>query len=324
MGPCCRKTQIPLTRARSNRLSTGVSLYGHTGAIIARSIANGPPMNATPQSPTSPSDDLAAYVIGVRDALLHEAMALLGEGVAPDAIESAAGSLGMAEPPLAMIDALSLTYFDQILHAQSGGGQGHGHDHAHAHDHPHDHAHGHDHPHGHDHDHDHDHEHEHEHEYELEHGHEETHGQRSRPVGAGSMPDSAIYVLEKMAHGFERFGATSGYGFYDHDEDGSRELWEGLSVFARGARAIPQDDVRDRLLYIQFVTAARVRAELKIGRSDADAASIAGWGFPAVSNGVLSHLEAIGVQSVVARAARLAEQYGERFTPPDSGTFSHT
>lgn len=230
----------------------------------------------------------------VSHALMIEAMALLGDGVAPEAIEQAATDFGMTEPPLAMLDALSLSVMDEALHAE-----------LHALDHPH-HDHDHDHDHGHEHDHQHGHHH-------HDHGHDD-HGHH-HAVQSQRFPEGAVYVLEKMAHGFDRMGADSGYGFYDHEEDGSRELWDGLSVFARGARKIADADITDRLIYVQAIEILRCLAQQKLTPEQANTASVAGWGFPAHSGGIHAWIESIGKQDFERRAAELAERYGPRFQP---------
>ncbi len=235
----------------------------------------------------------------VSHALMIEAMALLGDGVAPEKIEQAASEFGMAEPPLAMLDRLSLSVMDEALHAEL-----HALEHSHgdhgAHDHHEDHAHSHDHDHHHDHGHGHDH----------DHG-----GHHHHTVQSQRFPEGAVYVLEKMAHGFDRMGAESGYGFYDHEEDGSRELWDGLSVFSRGARDVADTDITDRLVYAQAIETLNCLAQQMLTPEDADAASIAGWGFPAQTGGIHSWIESTGRQNVERRAAELAQTYGTRFQP---------
>lgn len=224
----------------------------------------------------------AGLATRVSHRLMIEAMALLGEGVPPETIESAATAFGLDEPPLAMLDQLSLKVMDDALHAELHAlDSGHDHhpegDHGHKHD---DHKHGHDHGHNHN-------------------------------VASQLMPESAVYVLEKMAHGFDRMGADSGYGFYDHEEDGTRELWDGLTVFSRGAKQIKPADISDRLIYIQCVEALRCVAEGLVSADDANQASIAGWGFP--SAGVLAWISTVGQANFERRASQLAAQYGTRF-----------
>ena len=54
--------------------------------------------------------------------------------------------------------------------------------------------------------------------------------------------------------------------------------------------------------------------------ADANIGSIMGIGFPAWSGGVLQYINGYegGLAGFVARARELAEQYGSRFTPPES------
>jgi 3-hydroxyacyl-CoA dehydrogenase/enoyl-CoA hydratase/3-hydroxybutyryl-CoA epimerase len=135
------------------------------------------------------------------------------------------------------------------------------------------------------------------------------------------MPETAVYVLEKMAHGYKRLGRAYGAGFYDYPESGRKSLWPGLSVFQRGARkAIPTvEDIRERLLYAQAIETLRCLDEgvLESVR-DANIGSILGWGFPAWAGGTVQYVNHIGVQRFVERARVLASLHGERFTPPDS------
>jgi 3-hydroxyacyl-CoA dehydrogenase/enoyl-CoA hydratase/3-hydroxybutyryl-CoA epimerase len=54
--------------------------------------------------------------------------------------------------------------------------------------------------------------------------------------------------------------------------------------------------------------------------ADANIGSIMGIGFPGWSGGVLQYINGYdaGIAGFVARARQLADQYGERFTPPES------
>ncbi|MBM3408544.1 MAG: hypothetical protein FJY25_14700 [Betaproteobacteria bacterium] len=134
------------------------------------------------------------------------------------------------------------------------------------------------------------------------------------------MPESAVYVLEKMSHGYKRLGRAWGAGFYDYPADGPKTLWSGLSVFARGAKRQPSlDDIRDRLLTIQALETLRCIDEgvLESVR-DANIGSILGWGFPAWTGGAIQYINHVGLQRFTERAAALAAQYGERFQPPES------
>ncbi len=128
------------------------------------------------------------------------------------------------------------------------------------------------------------------------------------------MTESAIYVMEKMAHGFSRMGRAEGGGFYDYDDDGSRTLWSGLKVFERRAVKMTDEDVRDRLLFAQWQEATRCLADGTIRDvAAANAAAHAAWGFPLADGGIAHTAAASTSAPWVARAAELAERYGPRF-----------
>lgn len=146
------------------------------------------------------------------------------------------------------------------------------------------------------------------------HGHRHAHKVKSRRV-----PESAVYVLEKMAHGFKRMGRAYGGGFYDYPQDGEKSLWSGLKVFERGGRAIPFEDVKDRMLYAQAIETVRCIEEGVLESTrDANIGAIFGWGFPAWTGGTVQFVNHVGVRAFVARARELAQRYGERFAPPTS------
>ena len=131
------------------------------------------------------------------------------------------------------------------------------------------------------------------------------------------MPESAVYVLEKMAHGFRRMGRSYGGGFYDYPQGAEKSLWPGLKAFERGGRAIPFDDVKDRMLYAQAIESVRCLQEGVLESTrDANIGSIFGWGFPAWTGGTIQFVNHVGVRRFVARAQELEQRYGERFAPP--------
>jgi hypothetical protein len=258
-------------------------------------------------------------------AYLCEGLALVGDGVPAAAVEASALELGLAASPLAVIDDLSLKRFDDALHQElheleeAGAGKGH----TPAHDHGHSHGvspggHGHDHDHGHDHHHDHGSEVGHDHSSPHHQGHGHDHSAAPGPAPAAKthphkvkserMPESAVYVIEKMAHGFKGLGQSAGGGFYDHKSDGSRSLWSGLKTFERGSRRIPAEDLADRLLYATALEAVR-----GIGSTGADGDSS---GPEIRPESALREIDRIGRERFVERARELASRYGGRFEPP--------
>jgi 3-hydroxyacyl-CoA dehydrogenase / enoyl-CoA hydratase / 3-hydroxybutyryl-CoA epimerase len=277
------------------------------------------------KTPIVVNDSRGFYTSRVFGTFVNEGMALLGEGVPPALIENIATQCGMPVGPLAVLDEVSLKLADDVLHQEldelaHGGDHDHGHDHGH--DHKHDHAGEHKHADEHKHDdhahHDHGHEshghddHAHKHDHKEDHKHDHKHSAKSK-----RMPEQAVYVLEKMAHGFRRMGRAHGAGFYDYPEGEPKQLWDGLSVFARGAKNVPQEDIKDRILYIQAIETIRCLEEgVLMSTRDANIGSIFGWGFPAYTGGTAQFVNHVGVAAFVARAKELAAKYGERFTPP--------
>jgi 3-hydroxyacyl-CoA dehydrogenase/enoyl-CoA hydratase/3-hydroxybutyryl-CoA epimerase len=205
-------------------------------------------------------------------AMLHEALALLGDGVVASSIEAAALQQGWSVGPLALMDQLGLGPIDTALHAQ-----GHS---MHA---PHDHAH-----HG-----------------CCGHSHEHEH----HPLRPQTLTESAIYVVEKMAHGYRRQGLATGSGFYDYHTT-PPELWSGLKAFERQAVACSPGDVADRLLWSALLAAL----ELDAPPHDGALAACLGAAFPTHQSAALARIEALGNTVFQERAQVLAQKFGSRFT----------
>ena len=295
------------------------------------------------KTPIVVNDARGFYTSRVFGTFVNEGMALLGEGVPAAMVENAGWQIGMPVGPLAVLDEVSLKLADDVLHQEladlereqheSEHGHGHGHQHASGHGHGrHGHGHGHDeedaHDHGHGHAHEHGHGHAHAHAHAHAHDHEHA-GPKAAAAGAAHrhahkaksrrVPESAVYVLEKMAHGFRRMGRSYGGGFYDYPKEGEKSLWPGLKAFERGGRSIPFDDVKDRILYVQAIETVRCLGEGVLESTrDANIGSIFGWGFPGWTGGTVQFVNHVGVRRFVARAQELAQRYGERFAPPAS------
>ena len=299
------------------------------------------------KTPIVVNDSRGFYTSRVFGTFVNEGMALIGEGMPAAMVENAGMQIGMPVGPLAVMDEVSLKLADDVLHqeladleaqakrkviplkvavvaapkSESHGGHGHDHKHEHPHEseHKHDHAdaHGHEHEHaahvhgpdcnhGHD-EHDHDHSHDHSH----DHGHQHKHSVKSK-----RMPESAVYVLEKMSHGYKRMGRAYGAGFYDYSADG-KTLWSGLKTFERGAKNISLTDAKDRMLYAQAIETVRCLEEGVLESTrDANIGSMMGWGFPAWTGGCAQYVNHVGIQAFVKRADELAAKFGERFTVP--------
>lgn len=131
------------------------------------------------------------------------------------------------------------------------------------------------------------------------------------------MPEPAVYVLEKMAHGFKRKGGEHGGGFYDPQDGEPASLWPGLKAFERRSGRIPDEEVRERLLYAQALETLRCLREGAIdGPREGNVASILGAAFPASTGGALRFVEQIGAAEFSRRASALAQKHGARFEAP--------
>ncbi|WP_022963213.1 3-hydroxyacyl-CoA dehydrogenase NAD-binding domain-containing protein [Halopseudomonas pelagia] len=134
-----------------------------------------------------------------------------------------------------------------------------------------------------------------------------------------SLPEHpAFKVINQMVETFKRPGKAAGAGFYAYPQDARKHLWPGLKEqFEKPDGMIAQEDVRDRLLFIQAIETVRcVEEKVLLSTADANIGSIFGIGFAAWTGGALQFINQYGLQAFVARARYLAEQYGERFEPP--------
>jgi 3-hydroxyacyl-CoA dehydrogenase/enoyl-CoA hydratase/3-hydroxybutyryl-CoA epimerase len=137
--------------------------------------------------------------------------------------------------------------------------------------------------------------------------------------GAAWTPHPADAVVDAMIDDFGREGRSAGAGFYEYSGGRRQGLWPGLyEHFATGA-AIPALDMTERMLFIEAIEAVHCVDEgVLSSAADANVGSILGIGFPAWTGGVLRYIDQYlgGLAGFAARAAQLADRYGERFTPP--------
>jgi hypothetical protein len=81
--------------------------------------------------------------------------------------------------------------------------------------------------------------------------------------------------------------------------------------------AVPEQDIHDRLLFIQALQTVRVLDQGIVSSvADANIGSVHGIGFAPWTGGTLQLINAYGPQAFVARVDHLADAYGERFRRP--------
>lgn len=130
----------------------------------------------------------------------------------------------------------------------------------------------------------------------------------------------AADIIETLVVKNERFGRKNKKGFYDYHDDGTKNIWAGLSDIVKPTKqeANPHEvqEMKNRLLYRQAIEAARCFEEGVITDPvQADIGSIFGWGFAPYHGGVISMIDNVGIGNFVKACDALADKYGERFKP---------
>ncbi len=147
----------------------------------------------------------------------------------------------------------------------------------------------------------------------------ETNRELDERLGQKFGSDNAGYrMAKKMIDEFGRGGRAHGGGYYDYPEGGEKTLWpEVAKMFAKDNVNVPNDDIKDRLLFRQIVESLRCFEEGVMNNvADSNIGSIMGIGFPPHTGGVFQFINTYGLQKFVDRCNVLSEKYGERFTPP--------
>jgi 3-hydroxyacyl-CoA dehydrogenase/enoyl-CoA hydratase/3-hydroxybutyryl-CoA epimerase len=136
------------------------------------------------------------------------------------------------------------------------------------------------------------------------------------PSAAGLGTHPAFRVIEELVE-LGRTGKSGGAGFYEYPEGGKKFLWpELLTRYARADAGVAEQDVEDRLLFVQSLESVRCLDEgVLTSVRDANIGSIFGFGFAPWSGGTLQFVNSYGLAAFVERADYLADTYGERFRP---------
>lgn len=129
-------------------------------------------------------------------------------------------------------------------------------------------------------------------------------------------PGRSVPVLKQL-YDQGRLGKKMGQGFYDYDASGKR-LWKGLAaLYPLRAQQPDPHDLKQRILYVQAVEAARAMEEgVLLAPADGDVGAVLGVGFPAYTGGPFCFIDGIGLPAFVAEADRLADLFGAQLRPP--------
>ena len=134
----------------------------------------------------------------------------------------------------------------------------------------------------------------------------DAYGPRMRPAEVWER----LYVLK-------RYGVKSGAGFYLYGDRAGQPDQEFDRVLAelRAQRQAPSAFAVHRLVLPLINEAIRCLEEHVCTAADVDLAVIAGLGFPPSKGGILHYADEVGLDTVLAELARLAQEHGERFWP---------
>ncbi|MCY7295533.1 3-hydroxyacyl-CoA dehydrogenase NAD-binding domain-containing protein [Alteromonas sp. a30] len=132
-----------------------------------------------------------------------------------------------------------------------------------------------------------------------------------------AMPDAwkvNAFVSEHHARGGKHYGG----GFYDYTDQGKR-IWQGVvQEYYNASVAIPDQDIKDRLLFRNVIEALKCLQEGVVSSvADANIGAILGIGAPVWTGGYIQFVNTYGLGRFIERCQQLAHAYGNRFQVPD-------
>jgi 3-hydroxyacyl-CoA dehydrogenase/enoyl-CoA hydratase/3-hydroxybutyryl-CoA epimerase len=130
------------------------------------------------------------------------------------------------------------------------------------------------------------------------------------------MPAPAVYVLEKMSHGFNRTGGANAPGFYEVSGAEGAPLWSGLKVFERGGQPLAATEIDDRLRFVIALTLLRAMSSGDAPLDADDDEPLGEAGALIGTKTIKGWINAEGLAAFETRARELAARYGPRFEPP--------
>ena len=130
--------------------------------------------------------------------------------------------------------------------------------------------------------------------------------------------DIAMDVAQRLVDEFGRQGKAYGGGYYEYPEGGKKTIWPKLyGLYHNPGVNIPHQDIKDRFIFRMIMESLRCLEDGVFNTiRDGNIGSLMGFGFPAHTGGVFQHINTYGAKRFAERARKLAEKYGERFTPP--------
>lgn len=132
------------------------------------------------------------------------------------------------------------------------------------------------------------------------------------------LPHHPAYDVTQKLLDRNRPGKAAGAGFYEYPKDGGKKyLWPELTNLFPQKPLLPQQEVIDRMMFIQALETVRCYEEGVLRNvADANIGSIFGWGFAPFHGGTLQFINSYGLEPFIRRAEELEAKYGERFSVP--------
>lgn len=129
---------------------------------------------------------------------------------------------------------------------------------------------------------------------------------------------AGVDVCETLISEYKRGGRFHGGGFYEYPADGPKHIWPTLlELYHKPEVSLPEQDIKDRLLFRQVVESLRCLDEGVLKSvADGNIGSIMGIGAPTWTGGFIQFVNTYGLQTFVDRCAELEAAYGERFALP--------
>tara|TARA_R110001592_G_scaffold121890_11_gene328052 strand:- start:5375 stop:7516 length:2142 start_codon:yes stop_codon:yes gene_type:complete len=124
-------------------------------------------------------------------------------------------------------------------------------------------------------------------------------------------------IVNLMVEEHDRGGRHHGGGYYDWSESG-KTVWPViLEKYYKPEVALPDQDVKDRLLFRQVIESLKCLEEGVLRTVvDGNIGSVMGIGAPMWTGGFIQFVNTYGIQRFSDRCAELEASYGERFEAP--------
>ncbi|QIZ77288.1 3-hydroxyacyl-CoA dehydrogenase NAD-binding domain-containing protein [Ferrimonas lipolytica] len=126
-------------------------------------------------------------------------------------------------------------------------------------------------------------------------------------------------LIRAMVEKHNRKGRYHGDGGYFDYHNGEKTLWPPLlEHYYQPQLEVSDDDIKDRLLFINVIEALRCLQEgVVTSVADANIGSIMGIGAPTWTGGYVQFVNGYGLQRFIDRCQQLTDRYGERFRTPE-------